>query len=230
MTGATRGLGRAIAIGLARQGAHVICTGRTVGALEELDDAIKSNGGHATLAPFDLREGQGIEQLSSSIAQRWGRLDMLAGNAGVLGDLTPVQDISARHWDEAFAINVTANWRLIRSCHALLRASDAGRAVFVTSSAAAAAKPFWGLYATTKAALETLVRTYAHETATTPIRVNLVSPGPLRTAMRAKAMPGENAAQLRAPKAIVPDILMLLSPAETRHGEIIDLREAGQAR
>jgi NAD(P)-dependent dehydrogenase (short-subunit alcohol dehydrogenase family) len=228
VTGASRGLGRAIALELAKQGAHVVSVGRTVGALEALDDEVRALGGQTTISAFDLKEADGIERLAAIVGQRWGKLDILCGNAGVLGDLTPVADISAKIWNEAFAVNVTANWRLIRAFDPYLGLSDAGRAIFITSGAAQAARPYWGLYATTKAALEQMVRTYAHERQTSAVRVNLVSPGPLRTAMRAKAMPGENAAALRPPEAIAAAAVALLSPSETRTGQVIDLSGAGK--
>jgi NAD(P)-dependent dehydrogenase (short-subunit alcohol dehydrogenase family) len=227
VTGASRGIGRAVALELARRGAHVVTVGRTAGALEALDDEVQAIGGQTTISPFDLAAADGIERLAAVIGQRWGRLDILLGNAGALGDLTPVSDISAKVWNETFALNVTANWRLIRAFDPLMRASGQARAVFLTSGAAQAAKPFWGLYAATKAALEQMVLTYANETKTTALRVNLVSPGPLRTAMRAKAMPGENAGTLRPPEAIAPAIAGMLSPGETRTGQIVDMRNVG---
>jgi NAD(P)-dependent dehydrogenase (short-subunit alcohol dehydrogenase family) len=227
VTGASRGLGRAIALELARRGAHVVTTGRTAGALEALDDEVQAMGGQTTISPFDLCDPEGIERLAAVIGQRWGRLDILVGNAAILGELTPVADIGAKLWNEAFALNVAANWRLIRAFDPYLRASPHGRAVFLTSGAAQAAKPFWGLYAATKAALDQIVLTYAHETASSSLRVNLVSPGPLRTAMRAKAMPGENPDILRPPEAIAPAIADMLSPGETRTGQNIDMRSEG---
>lgn len=229
VTGASRGLGRAIAFELARQGAHVVTVARTVGALEALDDEVRALGGQTTISAFDLVDPDGIERLAAVIGQRWGKLDILCGNAGVLGDLTSVADISAKIWNEAFAVNVTANWRLIRAFDPLLGVSVAGRAIFVTSGAAQAAKPYWGLYATTKAALEQMVLTYAHERQSSNVRVNLVSPGPLRTAMRAKAMPGEDPQSLRTPEAIASAAVALLSPGETRTGQIVDLRDTGKA-
>lgn len=228
VTGASRGLGRAVALELARRGAHVVAAGRTAGALEALDDEIQAMGAQSTIAPFDLGDPEGIERLAAVIGQRWGRLDVLLGNAAMLGELTPVPDIGAKQWNEAFALNVTANWRLIRAFDPHLRAAPHGRAVFLTSGAARAAKPFWGLYASTKAALEQLVLTYAHESQTTNLRVNLVNPGPLRTAMRAKAMPGEKPESLRPPEAIAPAIADFLGPQETRNGQIVDMRDLGK--
>jgi NAD(P)-dependent dehydrogenase (short-subunit alcohol dehydrogenase family) len=180
------------------------------------------------MSAFDLKDAEGIERLAAVVGQRWGKLDILCGNAGVLGDLTPIADLSAKIWNEAFAVNVTANWRLIRAFDPLLGQSDAGRALFVTSGAAQAAKPYWGIYATTKAALEQMVLTYAQERRLSAVKVNLVSPGPLRTAMRAKAMPGEDASTLRPPEAIAEAAVALLNPSETRTGHIVDLRDTGK--
>jgi NAD(P)-dependent dehydrogenase (short-subunit alcohol dehydrogenase family) len=227
VTGASRGLGRAIARELARRGAHVVTIGRTSGALEELDDEVRALGGRTTISPFDLADPEGIERLAAVIGERWGRLDILAGNAAMLGTLTPVAEISAKQWTQAFALNVTANWRLIRAFDPYLRASPHGRAVFVTSGAAQAAKPYWGLYAATKAAMEQIALTYARETQSTALRVNLVNPGPLRTAMRAAAMPGEKPESLRPPEVLAPAIADLLSPQETRTGVNVDMRTLG---
>ena len=202
VTGATRGIGRAIALELARRGAHVIATGRTQGALEELDDEIRKLGGEATLAPCDLKDYAALDRLGLAIHQRWGKLDILVGNAGILGPVSPLAHVDPPKWEETFAINVTANWRLIRSMDELLRASDAGRAVFVTSGAGSKAEmtPYMGPYATSKAALDALARTYAAETANTSrVRVMVANPGPLRTRMRATLMPGEDPATLQTP-------------------------------
>ncbi|RMD90379.1 MAG: SDR family NAD(P)-dependent oxidoreductase, partial [Alphaproteobacteria bacterium] len=182
VTGASRGIGRAVALALAGEGAHVIAIARekSVGALEELDDAIRAKGGTATLVPLDLTDHAGIDRLGGAIYERWGRLDILIGNAGVLGVLSPLGHIDPDVWERTLDINLTANWRLIRSLDPLLRQSDAGRAVFVTSGAAAKATPYWGAYAVSKAGLETLVRIYAQECAnTTPIRANILNPGPV---------------------------------------------------
>ena len=221
VTGASRGIGRATALALAREGAHVIATARTVGGLEELDDQIRKEGGATTLVPLDLRDGEAFPRLAGSIAERWRKLDILIGNAGVLGTLTPVHQIDPKHWIEAIDVNVNANLRLIQFLDPVLKASDAGRAVFVTSGAAQAAKPYWGTYSTSKAALEALVKTYAHENENTKLRVNLFSPGPTSTLMRAKAFPGEDPATLPTPDDIAPAIVELTLPSECRNGETI---------
>lgn len=221
VTGASRGIGRAVALALAREGAHVVAVARTTGALEELDDEIKRAGSNATLVPLDLRDGAAIPRLADAIAQRWRKLDILIGNAGVLGTITPVTGIDPKHWLEALDVNLNANLRLIQFLDPLLKASDAGRAVFVTSGAATNIRAYWATYSTTKAALDALIKTYAAECANTKVRVNLFSPGPVRTAMRAKAMPGEDAGKLRTPEDIAPQIVDLCLPAETRNGEIV---------
>ncbi len=178
---------------LAKRGCHIIATARTQGGLEELDDEIKAVGSTATLVPMDITDTAGIDRLGAAIFERWKKLDILIGNAGILGKLTPVPHLDPKVWDDVMAINVTANYRLIRSLDPLLRASDAGRAVFVTSGVAHSAPAYWGAYSVSKAALEALVKTYAAEVAnTSKLRVNLFSPGPTRTRMRATAMPGED--------------------------------------
>ncbi len=222
VTGASRGIGRAAAKALADEGAHIIALARTVGGLEELDDEIQKSGGSATLVPLDLRDYPALDRLGASIHERWGRLDGLFGNAGQLGALTPLAHLDPKVFQEALDVNVVANWRLIRSLDPLLRASDAGRALFVTTGAARKHTPFWGAYAVTKAALESLALTYAAECAGTNVRVNLLSPGPLRTKMREKAMPGEDPASLKPPEAVAPLIVELLSPSCARHGEIVE--------
>src|SRR5215217_5616883 len=187
VTGASRGIGRAAAVALAEAGAHIVALARTQGGLEDLDDAIRSVGSTATLVPVDLKDFDALDRLGAAIHERWGKLDILVGNAGVLGEIAPITHIDQPVWDDVMAVNVTANYRLLRSLDPLLRASDAGRAIFVTSGAAHKATAYWGVYAISKAALDVLVRTYAAETATTPVRAMLLSPGPLRTAMRQKA-------------------------------------------
>jgi NAD(P)-dependent dehydrogenase (short-subunit alcohol dehydrogenase family) len=223
VTGATRGIGYATALALAKAGAHVVATGRTQGGLEELDDAIKSAGGSATLAPFDIADFEAIDRLGAALYQRFDKLDALVANAGMLGPLTPLGHIEPKDWDKLVAVNLTANWRLIRSLDPLLRASDAGRAVFLTSGVVHKDRAYWGGYAVTKAGIEALARSYAAETATnTPVRVMLVNPGPLRTAIRAKAMPGEDPATLKTPADLAPKIVELCAPASHETGKLYD--------
>jgi NAD(P)-dependent dehydrogenase (short-subunit alcohol dehydrogenase family) len=225
VTGASRGIGAAAAEALAAAGAHVIAVARTVGGLEELDDRIKAKGGSATLVPLDLTDYEGLDRLGGALYERFGKLDILVGNAGILGPLSPLGHVDIKQWDNVFAVNVTANWRLIRSMDPLLRQSDGGRAVFVSSGAATNVRAYWGPYAVSKAALDALVRTYAEETKNTPIRVNLINPGATRTKMRAQAMPGEDPATLPAPEDVGADILKLADPALTETGLIYEARE-----
>jgi NAD(P)-dependent dehydrogenase (short-subunit alcohol dehydrogenase family) len=225
VTGASRGIGRAIALAIAREGAHVVAVARTVGALEDLDDDIKSAGGSASLVPLDLRKPEGIDQLGLIVFERWKRLDILVGNAGVLGKLSPLGHIEPKTWDEVMAVNVTANWRLIRSFDPLLRQSDGGRAVFVTSGAARIIHAYWGPYAVSKAALEALAKTYAAETATTAIRVSLLNPGPIRTRMRAQAMPGEDPDSLPPAEAVAEAFLPLVLSSQRESGLIYDFTQ-----
>lgn len=220
VTGASRGIGRAVALAFAAEGAHVIALARTVGGLEELDDEIKKLGASATLVPLDLKDYAGIDRMGAAIFERWGKLDALFGNAGILGALSPITHIKPSIWDDTMAINVTANWRLIRALDPLLRLSDAGRALFVSSAVARLSRPFWGSYAISKAALEMLVQTYAAELAGTTVAANLLNPGPTRTKMRAEAMPGEDPMSLPAPEELTPLILELLSPACTDNGQL----------
>ena len=222
VTGATRGIGRAIALGFARAGAHVIAVGRTQGALEELDDAVQSSGGERpTLVPLDLREGADIDRLGGVIYERWGRLDILVGAAGLLGVTTPVAHLDPRVWAQVIAVNLTANYRLIRSMDLLLRQAEAARVVFLTSGAAARPRAFWGPYAASKAGLEALAAVYADETENTPIRIAVVNPGPMRTRMRAQAFPGEDPLSLAAPEEITPLILELVGPKSSPPSGVI---------
>ena len=225
VTGASRGIGRAAAIALAKAGAHVILVARTVGGLEEADDEIQKIGGTATLVPMNLRDGDAIDRLGASIFERWGRLDAFLGNAGVLGQLTPLAHLEPKTFQEVMEVNVTANWRLVRSLDPLLRLSDAGRVLFVTSGAAKKHTAFWGAYSISKAALESLALTYAAECEGGKIKVNLINPGPMRTAMRKKAMPGEDPSVLPVPEEMSPRMVEMLSPSFTQNGVAVNFRE-----
>lgn len=227
VTGASRGIGRAAALALAREGAHIVAVARTQGALESLDDEIRQAGSSATLAPFDLKDFDAIDRLGAAIHERWGKLDILLANAGILGELAPLPHIDPKLWDAVMAVNVTANYRFIRSLDPLLRASDAGRAIFVTSGAAHSAKAYWGPYAVSKAALEVLARTWAAETVKTHLRVMLLNPGALRTNMRQTAMPGEDPMTLRTPEDLAPHVLKLALPSWTETGKIYDFPQGG---
>lgn len=214
VTGASRGIGYATACALAQQGAHIIALARTIGGLEELDDDIRqlTHNQGATLVPMDLRDFEAIDRLGASIYERWGKLDILIANAGILGVLSPLGHITPKDFEQIMAVNVTANWRLIRALDPLLRQSDAGRAIFVSAAAAHQCKPFWGAYSASKAALEALVKTYAAETVQTPIRVNFIDPGPTHTALRSKALPGEDPSSLKKPKDITSLFIHLSMP------------------
>jgi len=221
VTGASRGLGAAVAKRFAAEGAQLILVARTVGGLEEVDDAVRAAGSSATLVPLDLADFDAIDRLGQSLYERFGRLDILVGNAGGLGALSPVGHIRVRDWSETINLTLTANWRLIRSLDPLLRASEAGRAIFVTDAVARRPRAFWGAYAAGKAGLEALVRVYADETARTNLRVNLVDPGRLRTRLRAKAYPGEKPESVPAPESAVDAFVALAEAGCTRHGELI---------
>jgi NAD(P)-dependent dehydrogenase (short-subunit alcohol dehydrogenase family) len=224
VTGASRGIGRAVALKFAEQGAHVVALARTQGGLEELDDAIRAQGGAATLVPLDLRQADDIDRMGFALYQKFGRLDILVGAAGVLGTLSPVGHVAPKDWDEVMAVNLTANWRLMRSFDSLLRQSDAGRAIFVTDGVARHASPYWGAYAASKAALETLARSWAAEVGrTTALRVNLIDPGIVRTRLRAKAFPGEDPMRHKPPEAVTGTFLDLASPGCTLNGEIVEV-------
>ncbi len=226
VTGATRGIGRAIALGLARQGAHVIAVGRTQGALEELDDQILAlRGERATLVPLDITDGDGIDRLGLAIFERWGRLDILIAAAGVLGVTTPAAHMDPQVWDKVMAVNLTANYRLIRSMDLLLRKAEAGRAVFITSGAARRPRAFWSAYAASKAGLDALAASYADEVEHTSLRVAVLNPGPMRTRMRAAAFPGEDPMTLPEPDQIVPMILELVGPGSDPRPQPIDFTD-----
>jgi NAD(P)-dependent dehydrogenase (short-subunit alcohol dehydrogenase family) len=225
VTGASRGIGAATAKLLAAQGAHVVLIARTVGGLEEIDDEIRAAGGTATLVPLNLSELDRIDPLGPQLFQKFGRVDILVGNAGLLGTLGPLSHHDAKLWDEVMRVNVSANWRLIRTLEPLLRRADAGRAVFVSSAAALNARAYWGAYATSKAALEMMVKTWAAELVETKVRVNLLDPGRTRTAMRAQAFPGEDPNTLPSAETIAALFLPFLLPACTRHGEVVAVQK-----
>jgi NAD(P)-dependent dehydrogenase (short-subunit alcohol dehydrogenase family) len=224
VTGASRGIGYATALALARAGAHVVAVARTVGGLEELDDAIRAVGGSATLTPVDMRDYSGLYRLATALNERYARLDVLIGNAGLAGVPSPLDHIDPKAWDDTMAVNVTANWHLIRAMDPLLKRSDAGRAVFVTSGIATLAYAYWAPYSVSKAALDALVRTYAAETSSTSIRANLFSPGATRTRMRAMVMPGEDPMTLPTPEQVAEKILGLCLPSFSETGKIYDFR------
>jgi len=224
VTGASRGLGAAVGLALAVAGVRTVLTARTVGGLEEVDDAIRAAGGQATLLPMDLTEGDEVDRIGPSLFQRFGRLDILVHCAATLGTLTPAEHILPKDWESTIALNQTATWRLIRSCGPLLRHAQAGRAVFITDRCAALPTSYWGTYGATKAAAANLVLSWAGELGTTNARVNLFDPGPMATKLRRAAFPGEDQTALPHPSCIAPDIVALCDPAETRHGQIITVR------
>ncbi len=221
VTGASRGIGAAAAVELARLGAKVVVTARTQGGLEETDDAIRALGGEATILPLDLREGSQIDAIGPTLLQRFGRLDILVHNAGALGRLTPVSHILPDDWSDVVAVNLSASWRLIRTCDPLLRQAPAGRAVFVTESRAREPRAYWGAMGATKAGMEHLVQTWAQEVAISKLRVNLFDPGAVATRMRSNAFPGESPATLRTPEAVAPALAALCLQTEQRNGMVV---------
>jgi NAD(P)-dependent dehydrogenase (short-subunit alcohol dehydrogenase family) len=222
VTGASRGIGAATAVALGKAGAHVVAVARTVGGLEELDDAIRAAGGDATLVPLDVTDFEGLARLAGALNERHSRLDILIGNAAIVGPSSPLDHITVKDWDEVMKVNVTANWQLICAMDALLRRSDAGRAVFLTSGAAHNMRAYRGLYSTSKAALEAVARTYAAETERTAVRVNLFNPGPTRTRMRAQVMPGEDPMTLPPPDDVAEKVVELCMPGFAETGRIYD--------
>ena len=226
VTGASRGIGRAVALELARRNWRVVCVARAQKALEKLDDDIRALGGEATLVPMDLKDYAGIDQLGAALFERHGKLDALAACAGALGSLTPAHQATPSIMEETIGVNFMANQRLIRSMHPLLRESDAGRAVFLTTGVVRDPRAYWAPYAASKAALEVLVQCYAAELNITPIKANLFSPGPVRTAMRAKAFPGEDPMTLPAPDEVAPSIVEMLEPAYSANGETVRFQRA----
>ncbi len=224
VTGASRGIGYATALALADAGAHVVAVARTVGGLEELDDAIRKHGGSATLVPLDVRDTAGIARLAAALDERYRRLDVLIGNAGIGGPSSPLTHVEPKAWDEVMGVNVTAHFHFIRHFEPLLRASDAGRVVFISSGAAHNARAYRGPYGISKAALEALARTFAAETASTNIRVNVFNPGPTRTRLRAAVMPGEDPMTLPSVDAVAEKIVALALPSMTETGKLYDFR------
>ena len=227
VTGASRGLGRAAALALAKQGAHIIVTARTQGGLEELDDEIKAAGSSATLVPMDVTDYAGIDRLGAAIFERWKKLDILIGNAGILGKLTPVPHIEPKLWDDVMAVNVTANYRLIRSVDPLLRLAPHGRAIFVTSGLAQKCWAYWGAYSVSKAALEAMVKTYAAEMETTSVRANLFSPCATRTKMRSLAIPGEDPMTLPSANEVASQIVPMCLESFTDNGAVYKYAASG---
>jgi NAD(P)-dependent dehydrogenase (short-subunit alcohol dehydrogenase family) len=223
ITGASRGIGRAVAERFAREGAHVLLIARTREALEQVDDAIKAQGGTATLVPLNLMHGPKIDALGPALYERFGRLDILVGNAGILGRLSPLPHIPSQHWEQVMRVNVTANWRLIRTLDPLLRRSDAGRVIFVTSGVAQSARAYWAPYSVSKAALDCLAKTYANETSDSAIKVNIIDPGATATRMRAEAYPGEDQSKLRTPEQVAEAFVPLAMPDFTETGQIVEL-------
>ena len=221
ITGASRGIGAAVAERFAEEGAHVVLAARTVGGLEEADDRVRLKGGSATLVPVDLRDFAKIDELAAALLDRWGRLDILVGNAADFGVFSPLGHIEPATWAHVMDVNLTANWRLIRAMDPLLRAAPAGRAIFVSCGVTRGVFPYWGPYAVSKAGLEMLVKIYAGEIAKTRIRVNLIDPGIVRTRLRAHAFPGEDPNRLPPPEAVSDAFLALALPECKRNGEVV---------
>jgi len=223
ITGASRGIGRAVAEAYASEGAHVLLLARTRKALEEVDDAIRAAGGTASLIPLNLAQGPKVDALGPTLYERFGRLDVLVANAAILGRLSPLIHIPSQHWDQVMTVNVTANWRLVRTLDPLLRRSEAGRVIFVTSSGVAqSGRAYWAPYSVSKAALECLAKTYAHETQDSPIKVNLIDPAATATRMRAEAYPGEDQTTLRTPEQLAASFIALALPDFTESGQIVE--------
>lgn len=225
VTGASRGIGHAVALAAAKAGADMIITGRTIGALEELDDAINASGAHATIVEHDMSDVAALPRLAAAIHGRWGRLDGLVANAAMLGTLTPLSHLDQNVWDETISINLTAQWHLVKVMEPLLIAAPAGRALLVSSGAANGSYPFWGAYAVSKAGLEAMGRVWAGETEQTNLRVNMINPGGTATSMRATAFPGEDPQTLPTPDAIAPAFLQLLSSSCQDHGQLFQARD-----
>jgi NAD(P)-dependent dehydrogenase (short-subunit alcohol dehydrogenase family) len=220
ITGASRGIGEAVARGFAREGMHVIAVARNIKQLETLEDTIKAEGGSATMVALDLTEFTKIDVLAQMVTERFGRLDVLVGNAGILGEITPMPHSSPDEWHKVIDINLHANFHLIRTFDTLLKASPAGRAIFVSSGVATRISPYWGAYTVSKAALESLVKTYAAENENIALKVNLLDPGRTRTRMRAQAFPGENPDSLPTPESLTDLFLKLAAPELSENGKV----------
>jgi NAD(P)-dependent dehydrogenase (short-subunit alcohol dehydrogenase family) len=225
VTGASRGIGASLALELAKAGHHIVAVARTSGGLEELDDQIQTAGGSTTLVPLDMKDMDGIARLALALNERYSKLDVLVGNAGVLGPLSPLDHVEPKNFDNCITVNVTANWQLIRTMDALLKRSAAGRALFVTSGVAYRGRAYWGPYAASKAALDALVRTYAAETADSNVRANLFAPGPTRTQMYLGAFPGVDPDTLPTPEEVAKAMLPLCLPECSESGKIYSFRE-----
>ena len=230
VTGASRGIGAAVAARFAAEGAHLVLAARTTGGLEEVDDNIRAAGGSATLVPLDLRDFIKIDELAAAIYQRFQRLDILVGNAAEFGAFSPLGHIDPALWSEIIDLNLTANWRLIRAMDPLLRAAEHGRAIFVTSGIARSPRAYWGPYAVSKAGLEVLVKTYAAEIEQTRVRANLIGPGVVRTRLRARVFPGEDPMSLPPPESVVEAFVQLALPGCERNGDIVNASELADAQ
>jgi len=227
VTGASRGIGRAVSYNLAEAGAHIIAVARSAESLNALSEEIHKEGGSCTPCPMDLSDENAIIRLKDMISRKWGRLDILIGNAGLLGEIAPLPNIASDIWSQTMQINVTANFYLLKHLDPLLQKSDAGRIVFITSGAAYKCSPAWGIYSVSKSALEALAKTYANENKDNQVKVMLLSPGPIRTDMRAKAAPDEDPMTLRTPQDLVPHILKMVLPQWTETGKIYDFPAGG---
>jgi NAD(P)-dependent dehydrogenase (short-subunit alcohol dehydrogenase family) len=225
VTGASRGIGRAVAIAAASAGAELIITGRTIGALEEVDDAIKQAGSNATIVELDMKDGPAMPRLAAAIHGRWGRLDGLVANAAMLPALTPVAHIQTASWDDTIAVNLTGQWHLIKAMDPLLQAAPNGRAIILSSAASTGSQPFWGPYAASKAGLEALGRSWAGETEQTRLRINMIDPGGTATTMRSSAFPGEDQRNLPQPEDIAPAFISLLGDDCQHHGDLLLARD-----
>ena len=225
VTGASRGIGYEFAKVLAGQGAHIIAVARTSGGLEELDDEINSLGSSATLVPVNLRDFPAIDRLGAAIHERWGKLDILVGNAGMLGGLSPLGHYKPQVFQDVLALNLTANWRLIRSLDPLLKQAEFARAVFLTSGAARTCNAYWGPYAASKAGLDAMIKVYARECQITSIRANLLSPGLVASNMQAEAFPGKNPEELTSPAEVAAAALPMCLQSNEANGEIFQYED-----